>query len=81
MLSSARPPPAPRRLALTYPQERRWIGWGLRLVNVWLKLSRCGFRTYHHPFTRIAAAADGMQLEQRCPRGLFWESAVFSRAG
>jgi magnesium-protoporphyrin O-methyltransferase len=71
---------ARRRLALTYPQQRRWIGWGLQLVNLWLRLSRCGFRTYHHPFGRIAAAADGMRLEQRRPRGLLWESAVFVRA-
>jgi hypothetical protein len=68
-----------RRLALTYPQQRRWIGWGLRAVNVWLRLSRCGFRTYHHSFDHIAAAADGMQLEARRRRGLLWESAVFSR--
>jgi len=67
------------RLALTYPQERRWIGWGLGAVNLWLRLSRCGFRTYHHPFARIAAAADGMRLEERRRRGLVWESAVFVR--
>jgi magnesium-protoporphyrin O-methyltransferase len=71
---------ARRRLALTFPQERPWIGWGLQLVNLWLRLSRCGFRTYHHSFTRIASAADGMRLEQRRPRGLLWESAVFVRA-
>ena len=70
---------ARRRLALTYPQERRWIGWGLAAVNLWLRLSRCGFRTYHHPFARIAGAADGMQLERRMRRGLLWESAVFAR--
>ena len=70
---------ARRRLALTYPQERRWIGWGLSVVNLWLRLSGCGFRTYQHPFARIAAAATGMQLEERRARGLVWESAVFAR--
>lgn len=70
---------ARRRLALTYPQERRWIGWGLGVVNAWLRISRCGFRTYHHPFARIATAAAGMQLEERRRRGLLWESAVFVR--
>jgi hypothetical protein len=67
------------RLALTYPQERFWIGWGLRAVNVWLRVRGCGFRTYLHSFDRIAAATDGMQLERRLPRGLLWESAVFVR--
>jgi magnesium-protoporphyrin O-methyltransferase len=67
------------RLALTYPQQRRWIGWGLTVVNLWLRLSGCGFRTYHHPFSRIAAAATDMRLEERRRRGLVWESAVFAR--
>lgn len=67
------------RIALTYPQERRWIGWGFRAINLWLRVSRCGFRTYHHRFARIAAAADGMHLETRQRRGLIWESALFVR--
>ena len=67
------------RLAMTYPQERRWIGWGFGAINLWLRLSRCGFRTYHHPFARIAAAGDGMRLEERRRRGLLWESALFAR--
>lgn len=70
---------ARRELVLTYPQERRWIGWGLRAVNVWLQLRGCGFRTYQHPFDRIAAAAAGMRLERRLARGLLWESAAFER--
>lgn len=70
---------ARRELVLTYPQERRWIGWGLRAVNVWLGLRGCGFRTYHHRFARIADAAEGMRLQQRLARGLFWESAAFER--
>jgi hypothetical protein len=70
-----------RVLALTMPQERRWIGWGLGAVNVWLRLRRCGFRTYQHPFARVEAAAEraGLHLEQRKRRGLVWESAAFVR--
>jgi hypothetical protein len=64
---------------VTVPQERRWIGWGLAAVNLWLRARRCGFRTYQHSFERIAAAADGMQLERRVRRGLLWESAAFVR--
>jgi hypothetical protein len=70
-----------RRLALTLPQQRRWIGWGLAAVNGWLRLSRCGFRTYAHPFSRVeaAAAAQGLRLDRRVRRGLLWESASFVR--
>jgi hypothetical protein len=70
-----------RRLAFTLPQQRRWIGWGLAAVNGWLRLSRCGFRTYAHPFSRVeaAAAAQGLRLDRRVRRGLLWESASFVR--
>ena len=72
---------AARRLALTLPQQRRWIGWGLRTVNVWLRLSRCGFRTYQHPLDRVAAAAaaHGLTLDRRLAHGLLWESVSFVR--
>jgi magnesium-protoporphyrin O-methyltransferase len=72
---------AQRVLALTLPQQRRWIGIGLAAVNLWLRFRRCGFRTYHHPFSRVAAAADahGLQLQRRIRRGLVWESAAFVR--
>jgi hypothetical protein len=72
---------ARRRVVLTLPQQRRWIGWGLGAVNLWLRLSRCGFRTYQHPFDRVATAAeaDGLRLERRVRRGLVWESASFVR--
>jgi hypothetical protein len=70
-----------QRLALTLPQQRRWIGWGLGAVNIWLWLSRCGFRTYQHPLDRVvsAAAARGLRLEGRIRRGLLWESVAFVR--
>jgi hypothetical protein len=71
---------ARRRLVLTYPRERAFIRVGLRAVNAYLALRRCGFRTYVHPFTRIAAAAEaqGLRLDQRVTHTL-WESASFSR--
>lgn len=70
-----------RVLAVTLPQQRRWIGLGVRAVNGWLRLSRCGFRTYQHPFASVAdaAAANGLRLERRVRRGLLWESASFAR--
>lgn len=70
-----------RLLALTLPQQRRWIGIGLRLLNVWLRLTRCGFRAYQHPLERVAAAAAryGLHVERRVRRGLVWESVSFAR--
>jgi len=70
-----------RTLLLTYPQERVWMRAGLRLINLWLLATRCGFRTYVHPVAKIVAAAEahGLRLERRERHGLLWESAVFAR--
>jgi magnesium-protoporphyrin O-methyltransferase len=70
-----------RTLLLTYPQERVLMRAGLRMINVWLRLTRCGFRTYVHPVGTIVAAAEarGLTLERRERHGLLWESAVFVR--
>lgn len=72
-----------RTLLLTYPPERRLTRVGFRLANVWLRLRRCGFRTFVHPFAAIAAAAEreGLTLTAREPRGLVWENAAFERLG
>ena len=53
---------------------------GLRSMNVWLRLSRCGFRTYVHPVAAIVGAAEthGLRLERREQHGLLWESAAFA---
>jgi 2-polyprenyl-3-methyl-5-hydroxy-6-metoxy-1,4-benzoquinol methylase len=70
-----------RTLLLTYPQERAWMRMGLCVINVWLWLTRCGFRTYVHPVATIVASAEthGLRLERRERHGLLWESAVFAR--
>jgi magnesium-protoporphyrin O-methyltransferase len=72
---------ARRRLLLTYPQNRAVIRIGVRAVNAFLRLSRCGFRTYAHPVERIhaEAARHGLSLEARERGGFIWESAVFAR--
>jgi magnesium-protoporphyrin O-methyltransferase len=69
-------------LLLTYPQERALMRVGARLLNLWLRLTRCGFRTYVHPVDRIVEAAGrvGLSLERRERHGLVWESAALSRA-
>jgi len=69
------------RLVLTYPQERLPIRLGLRVVNLWLRVSGCGFRTYVHPVARILGAAEarGLRLERRERGGFVWESASLVR--
>ncbi len=70
-----------RTLLLTYPQERAVLRIGFRAINLWLALSRCGFRTYLHPVARITAAAEarGLRLERQERRGWIWESAAYRR--
>jgi magnesium-protoporphyrin O-methyltransferase len=70
------------RLLLTYPRERLLTRMGAPVINAWLYLSRCGFRTYVHPVERIlaAAAAHGLVPAERERSGLIWESAVLTRA-
>jgi 2-polyprenyl-3-methyl-5-hydroxy-6-metoxy-1,4-benzoquinol methylase len=72
-----------RRLLLTYPQERAMLRAGARILNFWLRLSRCGFQTYVHPVERIAAAAarQGLAVERRERHGIIWESAALVRDG
>jgi hypothetical protein len=71
-----------RRLLLTYPRERAATRLAVLLVNLWLRLTRCGFRTYAHPVARIVAAAErqGLVLERREPRGPIWENAALARS-
>ena len=48
------------RRACSFSRIRRsaaWIGAGLAVMNVWLRLRGCGFRTYLHPVGRIVGAA------------------------
>jgi SAM-dependent methyltransferase len=73
---------AKRRLLLTYPRERRLTRLGFRVVNLWLRLTRCGFRTYVHPVAAMeeAAAGAGLRRIRREAQGLFWENAAFERS-
>jgi 2-polyprenyl-3-methyl-5-hydroxy-6-metoxy-1,4-benzoquinol methylase len=80
-LVSAAAAHARRRLLLTYPRESVLTRLGVRAVNLWLRLTRCGFRTYVHPLAAMEAAADreGLRLARRESQGLVWENAVFER--
>jgi SAM-dependent methyltransferase len=72
---------ARKRLVLTYPQEHLLMRLGLRVINLWLRVSGCGFRTYVHPIARILRAAEvhGLRLERRERQGFLWESAALVR--
>ncbi len=72
---------ARRRMLLTYPQERLLTRAGISAINVFMRLSGSEFRVFVHPVTRMqaAAAARGLELSERRPRGLFWESAAYER--
>jgi magnesium-protoporphyrin O-methyltransferase len=69
------------RLLLTYPRIRLVNRLGFGAINLWLRLTRCGFRAFVHPFSAIEAAAEreGLTLEAREEQGLFWENAAFAR--
>jgi SAM-dependent methyltransferase len=73
---------ARRRLLLTYPRERALTRVGVRAINLWLRLTGCGFRTFVHPVGAVVAAAErqGLTLESRAPSGVGWENASFVRA-
>jgi 2-polyprenyl-3-methyl-5-hydroxy-6-metoxy-1,4-benzoquinol methylase len=68
-------------LLLTYPQESPMVRLGFRAMNLWLRLSGCGFRAYVHRSARIAAIAEehGLRLEQTKPGGRVWMSAAYRR--
>ena len=72
-----------QRLVLTVPQQRFWIRLGMAAANLWLRISRCGFRAYVHPFDRIVAAAEphGLRLERRERHGAIWETALLGVFG
>jgi magnesium-protoporphyrin O-methyltransferase len=70
---------ARRTLVLTYPQQRWWVGAGLKAVNLFLRLSGCGFRAYLHPVDRILDTGRGLRLDQVERNGLLWESAALVR--
>jgi 2-polyprenyl-3-methyl-5-hydroxy-6-metoxy-1,4-benzoquinol methylase len=72
---------ARKRLVLTYPQQHLLMRLGLRVINLWLRVSGCGFRTYVHPIARILGAAEmhGLRLERRERQGFLWESAALAR--
>lgn len=69
---------ARRRMVLTYPQERRLLRYGIAAVNAVMRAGGSSFQVYVHPFDRIVAAAQDMELVGRRRTGVFWETAAFA---
>jgi magnesium-protoporphyrin O-methyltransferase len=81
-LVSAAAAHARNSLALTLPRERAFIRIAFGSLNLWLRLTGCGFRARVHRFEVIAAAARraGLELTHREAQSPVWENAVFERA-
>lgn len=73
---------ARRRLLLTYPQERWYTRAGIRVINLFMRITGSEFRTFVHPVARMSTAAreKGLELAERRRRGIFWESAAYERS-
>jgi magnesium-protoporphyrin O-methyltransferase len=71
-----------RRMVLTYPRDRPWARAGVRVINLFLRISGSEFRTFVHPVARMTAAAEreGLALERREPQGAIWENAAYERS-
>jgi hypothetical protein len=69
-----------RALLLSFPRDRRLVRVGLRLVNVWQRLSRSSFRVFLHPPAALLAAAEAQGLRIAVhERGRLWELATLTR--
>jgi len=76
-LSSAR---ANRLYGVVYPRDTWWTRIGLKLGNVFLRLSRNPFRTFVHPTTAVDAVIRNNGLKQRFLQQTFiWQVAVYGR--
>jgi hypothetical protein len=69
-------------MVLTYPRDRSWARAGVRVINLFLRISGSEFRTFVHPVARMTAAAEreGLALERREPQGAIWENAAYERS-
>jgi Methyltransferase domain len=72
---------AGRLFAFSFPRRVWWTRAGSRLLNVFLRLRGCGFRSFVHPPEKLVAAAErhGLQLVYEHD-GDLWRIAGFERA-
>ena len=68
-------------LALTFPREKWWMRFGVRLVNRLVGLRRCDFRAFIHPVADIESVATGAGFVVRHrDNNLAWHALVLERA-
>jgi magnesium-protoporphyrin O-methyltransferase len=72
---------ARRVYALVYPQDRWWVGLGIRATNLCMRVSRRAFRAYVHRTKDVDAVARAHGLAPRVARraGPIWQVAVYVR--
>jgi magnesium-protoporphyrin O-methyltransferase len=72
---------ARRVYALVYPQDRWWVGLGIRVTNLCMRVSRRAFRAYVHRTKDVDAVARAHGLAPRVARraGPIWQVAVYVR--
>lgn len=72
---------AQRVYALVYPQDRWWVGLGIRVTNLLMRVSRRAFRAYLHRTGDVDAVARAHGLAPRLARraGPIWQVAVYVR--
>jgi magnesium-protoporphyrin O-methyltransferase len=71
---------ARRRYGLVYPRDSWFARLGIRLINVWLRLSRSSFRAYVHRTSEVDAvlAAHGFVMALHRTT-LIWQLALYER--
>jgi Methyltransferase domain len=72
---------ARRVYGLVYPQDRWWVGLGIRCANLMMRLSRRSFRSYVHRTGAVDAVARAHGLVPKVTQraGPVWQVAVYVR--
>ena len=66
---------------LVLPRDRAIIRFGLRVMNVWYRLRRIGYRAYAHPNARVDAIVAEAGLQPTAEdRTFFWRVVRYDRA-
>ena len=72
---------ARRVYALVYPQDRWWVGIGIRATNLFMRVTRRAYRAYLHRTDAVDAVARAQGLTPRLAgrAGPVWQVAVYVR--
>jgi methyltransferase family protein len=72
---------ARRVYAVVYPQDRWWVGFGIRATNLFMRVTRRAYRAYLHRTDDVDAVARAQGLTPRLARraGPIWQVAVYVR--